>query len=108
MIPSGRHAVSTDQPARLAAGTTLSLAGVADSRCPPDVTCIWPGRIEYRFELASGERTQSFTLTSDAPAQRVDLLQASVSLVLASVPPALPSKAAKPSRHTVEVEIQRN
>lgn len=104
MMPSGRYAVSTTTPARLD-GATLTLVAVADSRCPPDVTCIWPGRIEYRFALEAGGKSEQFTLTSDAPSQRLQSVPATASLVIDSLPPVLPSKAPKPANHSVTLDI---
>lgn len=107
MIQPGRYAVSTDSPALLD-GARLTLTGVADSRCPPDVACIWPGRIEYRFTLENAGTAEQFTLSSDAPSRRLASVPATASLAMESLPPVLPSQAAQPSRHTVSVDIAAN
>jgi hypothetical protein len=48
----------------LADGSRLLYAGIsADSRCPPDVTCVWAGDAEAAFEWTStAGATQDFSL----------------------------------------------
>ena len=61
----------TLQPERtVAVGPTsvLRYDGVADSRCPPDVKCVWAGELAYKFTLTSPAGKEMFGLTAAKPA----------------------------------------
>jgi hypothetical protein len=46
----------------------LRYDGVADSRCPPGVHCVWAGELAYQFTVSSASGKQSFSLASARPA----------------------------------------
>lgn len=54
----------------VAAGPTAVLRydGAADSRCPPDVKCVWAGELAYKFTLTSPAGKEMFGLTAAKPA----------------------------------------
>ncbi len=49
------------------AGTTLRYDAVNDSRCPPDVQCVWAGELSYQFTLHGAGGDETFALTRDKP-----------------------------------------
>lgn len=56
MIPGQRHAFGD-------AGTLRYVAVTSDSRCPPDVQCVWAGDATVAFEwLPTGGKPESFAL----------------------------------------------
>ena len=60
----------TLQPERtIALGPTAMLRydGVADSRCPPGVQCVWAGELAYKFTLTNAGAKEMFGLTSARP-----------------------------------------
>lgn len=44
---------------------------VNDSRCPPDVQCIWAGEVTIELLLESGKEKQSFTMKDDGKATSI-------------------------------------
>lgn len=90
----------------LATGVTLTYDSISDSRCPPDVKCIWAGKLSYQFTLKSGRATEQFALgpgqSSFAPAalhgQRVVLDES-------AIPPARQAQAA-PADHPVTLKVE--
>jgi hypothetical protein len=46
----------------------LRYDGVADSRCPPGVQCVWAGELAYKFTLTAPGGKEMFGLTSAKPA----------------------------------------
>jgi hypothetical protein len=47
--------------------SALHYDGVADSRCPPGMQCVWAGELAYKFTLTSAAGKESFDLTSAKP-----------------------------------------
>jgi hypothetical protein len=50
----GTFTLEPGQELVVAPDTTLHFDAVDDSRCPPNVHCIWAGRLNYRFSLRHG------------------------------------------------------
>jgi hypothetical protein len=93
------------QSVELAPGATLTYDSVSDSRCPPDVKCIWAGTLAYQFSLTTPGATEAFALgparleyTSPA------LHGARIVLDDQAIPPARPSQAA-PAPHAVTLKV---
>lgn len=69
---SGLRAIADGETFALASGERVALADrgtlryvrvVKDSRCPPDVQCVWAGDAEVEFEwTAAGDRPETFSL----------------------------------------------
>ncbi len=60
------------QSATVAASTKLHyFRMVNDSRCPPDVQCIWAGEVTIELMLDSGKEKQTFTMKDDEQAATV-------------------------------------
>jgi len=61
----------TLQPERTVAvgpNAMLRYDGVADSRCPPGVQCVWAGELAYKFTLTAPAGKEMFGLTAAKPA----------------------------------------
>lgn len=72
MIGDGQDfSMQVGERAMLADHTMLRYVGVGnDSRCPPDVQCIWAGDAETRFEWSTPDATKAFSLhTGKEPKQ---------------------------------------
>jgi hypothetical protein len=73
------HAVPVpeDGLSRTGLGRTVAVGGprvtplrvLEDSRCPPDVRCVWAGRmrLQVRVDLGSGSQTRELTLGEPIP-----------------------------------------
>jgi len=91
----------------LASGVTLTYDSLSDSRCPPDVKCIWAGKLSYQFTLTSGGASEPFALgpgqstyaPAALPGQRIVLDEA-------AIPPARQSQAA-PVDHPVTLKVEK-
>ena len=71
----GPYTLAMGQSAPLARGLILTWEGVDDSRCPPDVQCIWAGYLAYRFSLRrEGGAPEAFALTWGRDGQAPTLL----------------------------------
>lgn len=67
MPPATRYTLAEGQGVELAPRVRLTYDSVEDSRCPPDVPCVWAGQLVYKFTLYSGEASERFTLTRGQP-----------------------------------------
>jgi hypothetical protein len=93
------------QSVELAPGATLTYDSVSDSRCPPDVKCIWAGTLTYQFRLATLEATEAFALGPARPEYTSPALHgARIVLDHQAIPPARPSQAA-PVPHAVTLKV---
>ncbi|MDM5176429.1 hypothetical protein PO883_04380 [Massilia sp. DJPM01] len=71
----------------IAEGANLRYESFADSRCPPDVICIWAGEIAFYFTLTFPTgAVEPFALTSRARAHK-SVQQPGLFIVLAKDPP---------------------
>ncbi len=60
--------LQAERTATIAPNTTLRYDGVADSRCPPGMKCVWAGELAYKFTLTTSAGNEMFGLTADKPA----------------------------------------
>jgi hypothetical protein len=84
----------------VAVGPTAMLRydGVADSRCPPGVHCVWAGELAYLFTLSNGAGKEPFGLTSARPAFDASVVPGlRVALGANPAPPVQPANAAAPA-----------
>lgn len=74
LLPAtGEFPLSLAQPATMPDGATITLIRLEDSRCPPDVTCVWAGEVAAEVEIATAAgATESLRLTTlEAVASKV-------------------------------------
>ncbi|MEO7495577.1 MAG: hypothetical protein ABIT83_14060 [Massilia sp.] len=96
-IRSAQYSLNEGQQVALSPAITLRYDSFADSRCPQGVTCIWAGRISYRFTLAGPPGKQSFELT---PGGKPFVATAFKNAVIAL---AEPQTAASPGSVSIDV-----
>lgn len=74
--PAPAVSAKPDEPFVLAPGAVASLVDgatmryaslVEDSRCPPDVQCVWAGTVRVAVEITSGAETRTDTLDLTRP-----------------------------------------
>jgi hypothetical protein len=89
-------------------GPTLRYDRADDSRCPPDVQCIWAGTIVYEFTLIGPFGTEEFTLAAERPHYDA-LLDPALHITLGAFepPPVPPSGAPKPV-YPVTITVERD
>lgn len=77
------------QTVRLASDVRLTYDSVSDSRCPPDVACIWAGRLAFHLIVDGPNGREEITLSREQPAATPRALHgARIALDLAAIPPA--------------------
>lgn len=109
-VPSAAPATQTPMPSTLtltlapqrsvAVGPTTMLRydGVADSRCPPDVRCVWAGELAYKFTLSGANGNESFGLTEAKPAfDAASVAGLRIALGENPLPPVQPANAPAPA-----------
>lgn len=67
-----------------------------DSRCPPDVQCIWAGKLVYHFTLTVDATPSKFSLEREEPDYSPPQLPG-VRIALAPVPPPPPRRSDDPA-----------
>jgi hypothetical protein len=93
------------QSVDLAPGVALAFDKVDDSRCPPDVKCIWAGKLSYTFALKTPESAEVFTLGPDRPEYTSPALHgARIVLDTQAIPAPRPSQAAA-APHPVMLKV---
>jgi hypothetical protein len=93
------------QTVDLGPGVALAFDSVNDSRCPPDVQCIWAGTLSYQFALKTPESAEVFTLGPGRPEYTSPALHgARIVLDEKAIPPARASLAA-PVPHAVSLKV---
>jgi hypothetical protein len=93
------------QTVDLGPGVALAFDSVNDSRCPPDVQCIWAGTLSYQFALKTPESAEVFTLGPGRPEYTSPALHgARIVLDEQAIPPARASLAA-PVPHAVSLKV---
>jgi hypothetical protein len=104
----GTVRLKVGETARLAGTNVLvTLRGVADSRCPIDALCVWPGDAEVRLDVAGpGPSAQSVVLRTFTEPK---VVHAGGSLVrLLTVAPApVSSRPTQESEFVVTLEVRR-
>ncbi|MFL6675557.1 MAG: hypothetical protein ACJ8LG_19955 [Massilia sp.] len=104
-MKQGSFRLLPQQSVELAPGATLTYDSVSDSRCPPDVKCIWAGKLAYQFSLKTPEATEAFALGPGQLQYSSPALHgASVVLDEHAIPPARASQAA-PAAHAVTLKV---
>ena len=87
----------TLQPERTVAvgPSSLRYDGVEDSRCPPNMNCVWAGELAYKFTLSGPAGQEMFGLTAAKPSFAATTVPgATIALNQAGMPPV--AVAAKP------------
>jgi hypothetical protein len=93
------------QTVDLAPGVALAFNSVSDSRCPPDVQCIWAGTVSYQFALKTPDAAEVFTLgPGKAEYTSPALHGARIVLDEQAIPPARAAQAA-PVPHAVSLKV---
>lgn len=70
--PNDTFTLKPGQSANVAASTQLHYVRmVNDSRCPPDVQCIWAGEVTIELTLDTGKEKQTFTMKDDEKAATI-------------------------------------
>lgn len=88
-VHDGAYPLTPRQTVRLARETTLTYDSVSDSRCPPDVRCIWAGQLAFHFIVDGPDGREELTLTQEQPTATPRALQgARIALDPAAIPPA--------------------
>lgn len=78
----------------VAPGAMLRYDGVADSRCPPGVQCVWAGELSYKFTLTATGGNESFGLTSAKPGfDATSVAGLHIALGQNALPPVQPANA---------------
>jgi hypothetical protein len=97
------------QVADLAPGVALAYDKVNDSRCPPDVQCMWAGTVSYLFSLKTPESAEVFELSPAKPEYTSPALHgARIVLDQQAIPPVRPAQAAQaaaPAPHPVTLKL---
>lgn len=107
--PAPRNAsfrLAPHQRIALADGATLTYDGVSDSRCPPDVQCIWAGKLSYQFIVEAGGARETFSLgPGEASHASAALHGKRIVLDESAIPPPRQSQAA-PAGHPVTLKVE--
>ncbi|TFW28733.1 hypothetical protein [Massilia horti] len=83
------------QAVDLAPGIALAYDNVSDSRCPPDVRCMWAGKLSFEFSLKTPDGNEAFSLSPEQPTYISPALHgARIVLDTQAVPPPRASQAA--------------
>jgi hypothetical protein len=94
----GSFTLEPGQHLAVAPGTNLHFDAVDDSRCPPNVHCIWAGKLSYRFSLQrGGKEVEAFELSPWQPEARPAALGGRRILLDASAIPAPPAAGMRAS-----------
>lgn len=90
----------------IATNATLTYQRAADSRCPPNVKCIWRGELAYHFIVTTPGASEEFALRLTERRYTSKLLSAVVTLEDAVVPPP-PEAGAVPPNYPVTLRVLR-
>jgi hypothetical protein len=66
-VKQGSFQLLPRQSIDLAPGIALAYDSVSDSRCPPDVQCMWAGQLSYQFALKTPDSAEVFSLGPGRP-----------------------------------------
>jgi hypothetical protein len=103
----GTITLAPRQQIPLQGNATLTYDSFSDSRCPPEVKCIWAGELVYRFTLVTPKASESFALGSAKPAYVSKALGgARIAIDMSRLPPA-PQAGAAPQAHPVTLTVSR-
>jgi hypothetical protein len=103
--PGGSVTLAPRQQVVLQNDAKLTYDSFSDSRCPPEVKCIWAGELVYRFTLATPKVSESFALGSAKPAYVSKALGGARIAIDPALLPAAPQAGAAPQAHSVTLTI---
>lgn len=114
--PTGPDTVRLGTPFRLAVGESSLIEGepvrigfdrvATDSRCAPDVVCVWQGEVLASFRIEIGGSSQAFSLsTVQQPRQTLEGYE--VHLRQAFPEPAGSAGRIPPDRYSVELVVKK-
>ncbi len=90
----------------VAPAAMLRYDGVADSRCPPGVQCVWAGELTYKFTLTAAGGNESFGLTSARPGfDATSVAGLHIALGQNPVPPVQPANSPPAPARPVTLSI---
>ncbi|WP_296946182.1 hypothetical protein [uncultured Massilia sp.] len=96
-IQPGSYPLRPQQSATLARNVKITYDSFSDSRCPPNVQCIWAGRLAFRFLVDGPGGQEEITLGPDQPSAAPRALRgARIALDPAALPPARAAGNARP------------
>lgn len=84
----------------------ITLAGISeDSRCPPDVQCVWQGQVGVQLEVAAaGDEMEPLTLTS-VMSPTMSLPDHQITLVSVEPGPAEAGSSIPPAEYVVTLQV---
>jgi len=96
-IVPGSYPLKPQQSVALARNVTITYDSFSDSRCPPNVQCMWAGRLVFRFIVDGPGGEQEITLGPDQPSVAPKGLGGAViALDPAAIPPARAAGTMRP------------
>ena len=96
-IRSGSYPLRPQQSVELAPDITVTYDSFSDSRCPPNVQCVWAGRLVLRFLVDGPGGAEEVTLGPDQPEAAPKALRgARLALDPAAIPPARAAGGVRP------------
>jgi hypothetical protein len=104
-MKQGSLQLDPQQSVELAPGTTLTYDSVSDSRCPPDVKCMWAGKLSYRFTLHAPGASETFALGPDQPDYTSPALHGAHIVLDDKAIPAARASHAGPAAHPVTLKV---
>ncbi|AKU22438.1 hypothetical protein [Massilia sp. NR 4-1] len=106
MRTSASYTLTAGQTVPLAAGATLTLDRINDSRCRKGAVCVWAGYISFSFTVNKGGASQSFVLAEDMPnAGKTQVLDGLTYTLESLVPPDPPAVDAPSPDYRVTVRV---
>jgi hypothetical protein len=96
-IRPGSYPLAPQQRVALARNVTITYDSFSDSRCPPNVQCVWAGRLLLRFLVDGPGGVEEVTLGPDQPQASPRALRgARIALDPAALPPARAAGSMRP------------
>jgi hypothetical protein len=104
-MKQGSFQLMPHQSVDLAPGVALAYDSVNDSRCPPDVKCIWAGKLSYLFALKTPDSAETFSLGPDQPEYTSPALHGARIVLDTQVIPAPKASQAAAAPHPVTLKV---
>jgi hypothetical protein len=96
-IRPGSYPIKPEQSVDLAPNISITYDSFSDSRCPPNVQCVWAGSLVFRFLLEGPAGTEEITLGPDRlEAAPKAMGGTKIALDPATIPPARAAGTARP------------
>ncbi|NVD99121.1 hypothetical protein [Massilia sp. BJB1822] len=106
MRTSASYTLTAGQTVQIAAGATLTLDRINDSRCRKGAVCVWAGYISFSFTVNKGGASQSFVLAEDMPnAGKTQVLDGLTYTLESLEPPDPPAVDAPAPDYRVTVRV---